>query len=171
MSNIEELSLSPDTPSTGEAPALPEPTQKGEAAEISAGLSASRKPAIIAAVVAVVVLAVLIIVGVILFNHPAAAAKLRDIFIIFLGFLTMIVGLLVVVAVVAIIYVALKVYDFVQFVQDELGPMLERADDAARTVQSRAVFISDAAVKPVIEVMAYVSALKSVVKSFTRSRN
>jgi hypothetical protein len=164
-------SSAPSTLSPGEVPALPEPTQEARSAGVSAGLSASRKPAIIAAVVALVILAALIAIGVLLFNNPPVAAVLRDIFIILLGIQSVIIGLLMIVAVVAIIYVALKVYDLIQFVENELRPMLERADDAVRTVQSRAVFMSDTVVKPVIEVMSYVSAVKSIIRTFIRPRN
>jgi hypothetical protein len=152
-------------------PALPGPTPKESSAEVSAGLGASRKPAIIAAVVALVILVALIAVGVYLFFNPPVAAVLRDIFIILLGIQTMIIGLLLIVAVVAIIYVALKMYDLTQFVENELRPIIRRADDAIRTVHSRTVFISDTAVKPVIEVMSFTSALKSIIKAFTRTRD
>jgi len=150
--------------------ALPVPTQEELPTETSARLGSSRKLAIIASVVALVILGILIALGVLLFNRPEAAARLRDIFIIWLGIQTMIIGLLMIVMLVAIIYVALKLYDLTQFVENELRPMLRRADDAIRTVHSRTVFISDTAVKPVIEVMSYASAVKSIISSFTRPR-
>ena len=159
-----------DASSSGEALALPQPTPPTGPAQESPRLSASRKPAIIGALVALVILVAFIVIAVLLFNNPPAAAVLRDIFIILLGVQSVIIGLLLIVAVVALIYVALKVYDLVQFVENELRPMLHRADDAVRTVHSRTVFISDAAVKPVIEVMSYASAVKSIIRSFTRPR-
>ena len=70
---------------------------------------------------------------------------------------------------VTLIYMALKIYDLTQFVEDELRPILSRADDMMRTAHSRTVFISDTAVKPVIGVMGYVSAVKSIIRSFNRS--
>ena len=157
--------------SNDKTPILPGPTQEEEATKRSAGLSSSPKPAIIAAIVAIVILAVLIAVGVVLFNNPPSAAVLRDIFLILLGIQSMVIGLLIIVMLVAIIYVVLKVYDFVKFVQTEVEPMLDRADDAVRSVQSRAVFISDTAVKPVVEIMAQVSAIRQIIRSFRRSRD
>jgi hypothetical protein len=151
-------------------PALPGPSPEAGSEELSGGLGASRTPAIVAAIVAFVLLLVLVIFGVILFNHPVAAAKLRDIFIILLGIQSIFIGLLMIVAVVAIIYVALKMYDLTQFIQNELRPMLRRTDDTIRTVQSRTVFISDAAVKPVIEVMSWGAEIKAMVRAFTRPR-
>ncbi len=154
-----------------EATALPEPTQEARSAQVSAGLGASRKPAIIAGAVALIVLAALIAIGVLLFSNPPVAAVLRDIFIILLGIQTMIIGLLMVVAVVAIIYVALKMYDLTQFVENELRPILRRVDDGVRVVHSRTVFISDAAVKPVIDVLSYGAAVRGIIKAFSRRQD
>ena len=151
-------------------PALPGPSSEVGSEEISGGLGASRTPAIVAAIVALGFLLVLIIFGVLLFNNPVAAAKLRDIFIILLGIQSIFIGLLMIVAVVAIIYVALKMYDLTQFIQNELRPMLQRADDTIRTVQSRTTFISDAAVKPVVDVMSWGAQIKGMVRAFTRPR-
>ena len=164
----------PTTPPAGEGPssdgmpALPGPPPDFESEEISAGLGASRMPAIVAAIVAFALLLVLVIFGVLLYNHPVATAKLRDIFIILLGIQSIFLGLLMIVAVVAIIYVALKMYDLTHFIQTELRPMLRRMDDTMRTVNSRTTFISDAAVKPIIDVMSWGSSVRTIIRSFTR---
>jgi hypothetical protein len=157
-------------PPPNEVPALPEPPPDFESEELSAGLGASRMPAIVAAIVAFVLLLVLVIFGVWLFTHPVAAARLRDIFIILLGIQSIFLGLLMIVAVVAIIYVALKMYDLTHFIQTELAPMLRRMDDTVRTVNSRTTFISDAAVKPVIDVMSWGSSVRAIIRAFTRPR-
>jgi hypothetical protein len=156
------------TPKPEETPTLPGPTPEESSEELSAGLGASRMPAIVAAIVAFVLLLVLVIFGVLLYNHPVAAARLRDIFIILLGIQSIFIGLLMIVAVVAIIYVALKMYDLTQFIQNELRPMLQRADDTMRTVHSRTVFISDTAVKPVIDVMSWGAAVRGIIRAFTQ---
>ena len=178
MPNDNQAKSPPTTPPADEVPgqgtegipALPEPSYEEGPEELSAGLGASRMPAIIAGVAAFVILLVLVIFGVLLFNHPVAAARLRDIFIILLGIQSIFIGLLMIVAVVAIIYVALKMYDLTQFIQNELGPILERVDDTMRTLNSRTTFISDSAVKPVIEVMGWGAAVKAILRAFTRPR-
>ena len=162
----DRLNSDAGTPAPDEALARP-----AGAPKISAGLGASRKPAIIAGVAALVILIVLIAFGVLLFNNPTATATLRDIFIILLGVEMMVIGLLMAVLLIALVYVALKLYDLTQFVENELRPMLDRADDAIRAVHSRTVFITDTAVKPVIEVMSYLSAVRSVLRAFTRRRD
>jgi hypothetical protein len=133
------------------------------------GAARNRVPALAAAIVVVVMLAGTVGFGILMFRNPAAAATLRDIFLIVLGVQSMIIGLLLVALLVAMVYVALKVYDLVNLVQNDVRPILHRADDTVRTVHSRTVFVSDAAVKPIVEVMAYVSAAKSIIRSFTRS--
>jgi hypothetical protein len=178
MPNDDQANSTPTTPpgdgvpgqGTEGVPALPEPSDEEGAEELSAGLGASRMPAIIAGVAAFVILLVLVIFGVLLYNNPVAAARLRDIFIILLGIQSIFIGLLMIVAVVAIIYVALKMYDLTQFIQNELGPILERADDTMRTLNSRTTFVSDSAVKPVIEVMSWVASVRAVIRAFTRPR-
>ncbi len=176
MSNDNQPKTPPTTPPADEAPmtdempALPGPSYEESSAEVSAGLGASRMPAIIAAVVAFVILLVLVIFGVLLYNNPVAAARLRDIFIILLGIQSIFIGLLLIVAVVAIIYVALKMYDLTQFIENELRPILQRADDTMRTVHSRTVFLSDTAVKPVIEVMSWGASVRGIIRAFTHPR-
>lgn len=161
----------PNQPSVpDEVPALLGSSAEESPPELSAGLGASRTPAIVAGVIAFVLLLILVGCGVYLFYHPATAAVLRDIFIILLGIQSIFIGLLMIVAVVAIIYVALKMYDLTQFIENELRPILARVDDTLGTVQSRTTFISDAAVKPVIDVMSYTAAVKSMIRAFTRTQ-
>ena len=57
-----------------------------------------------------------------------------------------------------------------QFIENELRPILQRADDTMRTVQSRTAFLSDSAVKPVIEVMSWGAAVRGIIGAFTRPR-
>jgi hypothetical protein len=160
-----------DRESTASAASLDESSlQPEQPAKLSAGLGSSRKPAIIGGLVIVVILAAFVALGVLLFNNPDATSRLRDIFIILLGIETMIIAVLILLLLIALVYVALKLYDLTQFVEDEVRPMLNRADDAIRTVHSRTVFIADTAVKPVVDVMSYIAAVKSVIRTFTRPR-
>ncbi|MCS7260435.1 MAG: hypothetical protein NZ765_06600, partial [Anaerolineae bacterium] len=116
----------------------------------------------------VVLIAGIILFGVFMFRHPATAATLRDILLVVLGIQSMIIGLLLMAILTAIVYLVLKLHDLIHLLQAELRPIMQQADDTVRTVRSRAIFISDSAVKPVIEVMACVAAVKSIIRSFTR---
>jgi len=133
------------------------------------GSTGSRLPALVAVAFAVVLVAGTIVFGIFMFRSPTTAATLRDIFLIVLGVQSMIIGLLLVALLVAIVYLVLKLYELVHFFQSELRPIMQQADDTVRTVRSRAIFISDSAVRPIVEVMACVSAVKSIIRSFTRS--
>jgi hypothetical protein len=168
MPNDDQRGFTPHEPASPDMMAYREAAEANRTGEASKELGSSRTPAIIAAVVAIVILAALIVIGVLLFNNPPVAAVLRDIFIILLGIETMIIGLLMIIAVVAMIYVALKVYDLVQFVQNELRPVMHRADDTVRTVQSRVTYISDAAVKPAINLAAGLAAIRQTIKALRR---
>jgi hypothetical protein len=129
----------------------------------------NRLPILAVVVLVAVLMAGVILFGVFMFRSPATAATLRDIFLVVLGVQSMIIGLLLIAVLVSLVYLVLKLYDLVHLVQTELRPIMQQADDTVRTVRSRAVFISDSAVKPVIEVMACVAAVKSIIRSFTRS--
>jgi len=120
----------------------------------------------VAAIVGLVLVVAAIVLGVVLFNRPEAAARLRDIFIIILGIQSLILGLLLIAVLVTLVYLALKVYGLVRFAEDEVRPMLQRVDDLVRHVHSRSVFVSDVAVKPVLEVVGMVAAAKSILRSF-----
>jgi hypothetical protein len=170
MANNDGDRTSPNSSSNDTARAFSEPTRSDQSANVSAGLSASRKPAIIAAIVVVVILAGFVAAAWFLYNHPIAASVFRDTAIILVGVETLIIGPLVVVFFVVMIYVALKIYDVVQLIQTDLSSMLNRADDTMRTVQSRAVFVSDTVVKPVVEIAAQVAAIRQTIKSFIRPR-
>jgi hypothetical protein len=152
-----------DVPATSHSagPNLPEIEQRGAAG--------NRLPMLAAVALAVVLVIGIVLFAVFMFRNPAAAATLRDIFLVVLGVQSVIIGLLLIALLVAIVYLVLKLYDLVHFFQTELHPIMQQADDTVRTVRSRAVFISDSAVKPVIEVMACVAAVKSIIQSFTRS--
>jgi hypothetical protein len=135
----------------------------------STGKSSSRKPVvIIAAAVCLALVAAGVVLAAVLYNHPQSAATLRDVFLVVLGIQSMIINLLLIAVLAVLIYVALKVYDLTQFVQSELRPIVRRADDMVRTMHSRTVYISDTAVKPVIEVVSFMAAVKSIIRSFTR---
>jgi predicted membrane protein len=124
---------------------------------------------LVALALAVILIAGVILFSVFMFRNPATAATLRDIFLVVLGVQSMIIGLLLIAILTAVVYLFLNLHDLIHLVQTELRPIMQQADDPVRTVRSRAIFISDSAVKPVIEVMACVAAVKSIIRSFTRS--
>ncbi len=137
------------------------------------------KGPIIAAVIAMVILLMLFIgVGIYLFIHPDIAAVLRDISLILLALGTLVIALLAMVLIIALVYLALKLNDLVELLQNQLMPLLDKANETAaiandtvRTVHSRVNVVTEEAVKPVISVVSTVAAAKAVSKSlFARNR-
>lgn len=152
-----------------DTPIAPYPTGPNLPEMERRGFAGNRLPAFAALALAVVLVVGIILFGVFMFRDPATAATLRDIFLVVLGVQSIIIGLLLIAILASIIYLVLKLYDLIHLFQTELRPIMQQADDTVRIVRSRAVFISDSAVKPVIEVMACVAAVKSIIRSFTRS--
>ncbi len=159
----------PQRAGASDVPVAPYPLGPNLPEMEKSGSTGSRLPALVAVAFAVVLVAGTIVFGIFMFRSPTTAATLRDIFLIVLGVQSMIIGLLLVALLVAIVYLVLKLYELVHFFQSELRPIMQQADDTVRTVRSRAIFISDSAVRPIVEVMACVSAVKSIIRSFTRS--
>jgi hypothetical protein len=151
-------------------PPAPHPTDPNLPEMQRRGAAGRRLPMLAALALAVVLIAGVILFGVFMFRNPATAATLRDIFLVVLGVQSMMIGLLLLAILTAIVYVVLKLHDLIHLLQTELHPIMQQADDTVRTVRSRAIFISDSAVKPIIEVMACVAAVKSIIRSFTRSQ-
>ena len=138
---------------------------------------ANRTPLIIAAVALVIVIAAFCGLGIFLFRRPEIAAVLSHIFIILLAIETIVIALIAMALVLALFYIILKISDLVSLINFEVKPLVRKADDAltitkdtARVVQNRATFISDEAVKPVLNIVSTYAAIKAVLKSlFGRS--
>jgi hypothetical protein len=150
------------------------PSNQSKRPELSPKI-ANRTPLIIAAVAVVVVIAAFCGLGIFLFNQPATTAVLRDIFIILLAVETIVIALMVMALTLTVFYIVLKISDLVSLIQHEMKPLIDKADnaltitkDTARVVQNRAVFISDEAVKPVLNILSTIAAIKAVLRSLFR---
>lgn len=152
-----------------DVPIAPYPTGPNLPEMERRGAASNRLPALVAVASVLVLVAGVVLFSVLMFRNPATAATLRDIFLVVLGVQSMIIGLLLIAILVSIVYLVLKLYNLIHLLQSELRPIVHQADDTVRTVRSRAIFISDSAVKPIIELMACVAAAKSIIRSFTRS--
>jgi predicted membrane protein len=138
---------------------------------------ANRKPLIIAAIAIMLVLVAFCGLGIFLFNQPETTSVLRDIFIILLAVETLLIALIAMALVLALFYIILKISDLVYLINHEVKPLVQKADDAltmtkdtARIVQNRAAFIGDEAVKPVLNILSTIAAIKAVLRSlFGRS--
>ena len=130
----------------------------------------NKQPIIIGAVVALGFLVLSLALGIWLFQHPIAAAIIRDILIIYIGIGLFVIILLLIALVVITSYLVIKVNDLVQLTDREIRPILLNIQDTIGTVRGTTVFLSDHAVQPVISTISNVAAVKTIVRSlFQRS--
>ena len=127
-----------------------------------------KRPAIIGGAVALVILLVFVGIGWWLFVHPARAAVIRDISIIFMGLGVFVIILLLIILIVATFYLVLKVNDVVRLLDREIRPVLDRVQTTMSTVKGTTVFLGDKAVKPVMTTAGYLAAVRAIVRSLFR---
>ena len=127
-----------------------------------------KRPAIIGIIAAVVIILIFGGLGYFLFLYPDTTAVLRDIFIIFLGLGAFIVILLLIALVVITAYLVLKVNDLIQLLDREIKPVLVKVQESAVTLRGTTSFLSENAVKPVINTASTLSAAQTVIKTLFR---
>jgi hypothetical protein len=86
-------------------------------------------------------------------THPSVTATVRDITIILLALSTSLIGL-------ALIILVLQLQSLIALLRDEVRPILDSANQTARTVRGTTAFLSDSFVKPVISVASYASGVR-----------
>ncbi len=131
-----------------------------------------KRPLIAAAVILVLFIIASIAFGVYLFLHPPTAAVLRDISIILLTLATIIMVFVGMVLTLVVVYLALKINDLVQLLNQELLPLMKKANttaeaasDTVKVVQSKVVVVSDEVVKPVMSILGSIAAVKAITKA------
>ncbi len=91
-------------------------------------------------------------------NGAGVIAVLRDIFIIVLAFVTIVIGLFLAILI-------FQLQSLMALLRDEIKPILESANQTARTVRGTTTFVSDAVVTPMITAASYVSAVRQTIKT------
>lgn len=129
---------------------------------------ADKRPIIYGVIAAVVIILIFGGIGVWLFFNPAAAAVLRDIFIIFLGLGAFIIILLLIALVLISVYLVIKINDLVRLLDREIKPILLKMQETMNTVKGTATFLSDHAAQPVITTASTVAAVQAVTRALFR---
>ncbi len=144
-------------------PEVPEASYEyqGRAPELSPE-PIDKRPIVYGIIAAVIIILLFGGIGVALFIYPAAAAVLRDIFIIFLGLGAFVIILLLIALVVITAYLVLKINDLVQLLNREVRPVLANLQQAATRVQGTTTFISEQAVQPIITTASAVAGVRAV---------
>jgi hypothetical protein len=88
---------------------------------------------------------------------------LRDAAIIFVAFETMIIGLLLIV-------LMLQIQSLTVLLRDEIGPMLEAANETMRTVRGTTQFVSHNVVSPVMKWSGYLAGARRILSEVGRLR-
>jgi len=116
----------------------------------------ARQRWIIAGVIAgvVIVVALLVWAVVALSSNPAAAANVRDIFIIFMALESLLVGA-------ALVVLIIQLASLINLLQNEVKPILKSTNETVNTLRGTSEFLSENLVEPVIKLNSYLAGLKN----------
>ena len=89
-----------------------------------------------------------------LLQDTTPTARIRDMFVIFLGFELLVIGF----AAVLLINQAARLFNMFQ---NEIKPVLEAANETLSTVRGTALFLSDSVVQPAIKINSFFTAIRS----------
>jgi hypothetical protein len=103
-----------------------------------------------------VIVLVSAVVGVVyyLLQETTPTARIRDVFIIFLGFELALIGF-------SAILLIIQGARLVNLFQNEIKPVLEAANETMSTIRGTALFLSDSMVQPVIKVNSIFASIRS----------
>ena len=141
---------------TENLPALPTPE---ESAAQKAALRKQRWILAGAIAGAVILVALLVWVIITLSGHPAAAANVRDIFIIFMALESLLIGA-------ALIVLIIQLASLINLLQNEVKPILKSTNETVNTLRGTSEFLSENLVEPVIKLNSYLAGLKKLFDLF-----
>lgn len=141
-----------ETPTPPTIPeALPAPAQSPEELR-------KKRMTIIGVTVGVILLLALMIGSIIYLVQPTSPTeKIRDIFIIFMALEFLLIGL-------ALVILIVQLANLINLLQNEVRPILESTNETANTLRGTAIFLSQNLTEPVIQLNAYVAALRRAVE-------
>jgi hypothetical protein len=145
---------------TENLPALPSPE---ESAAQQAKIRKQRW--IVAGIIAGVVLLLALFVWAViaLSRNPAAAANVRDIFIIFMALESLLVGA-------ALVVLIIQLASLINLLQNEVKPILKSTNETVNTLRGTSAFLSENLVEPVIKLNSYLAGLKKLFDLFGVNR-
>lgn len=118
----------------------------------------NRMRTIVLVVIAVALVAALGLAGYGLAVHPQATAVVRDIAIIVLALVTIIIGLFLVILI-------FQMQSLIALLRNEIKPILDSANETARTVRGTTTFVSDAVVTPMIQVASLAAGVRQTLRT------
>jgi flagellar motor component MotA len=120
---------------------------------------------IIAGIIAGAVLLVALLVWAIiaLSGNPAAAANVRDIFIIFMALESLLIGA-------ALVVLIIQLASLINLLQNEVKPILKSTNETINMLRGTSEFLSENLVEPVIKLNSYLAGLKKLFDLFGINR-
>ena len=103
----------------------------------------------------VIVLAGMVVAVIFLAKSPAAAANVRDIFIIFMALESLLIG-------VALIVLIIQLASLINLLQNEVRPILQSTTETVNTLRGTTAFLSENLVEPVIKLNSYLAGMKKI---------
>ncbi|MGD0752051.1 MAG: hypothetical protein ABSA23_11655 [Anaerolineales bacterium] len=115
-------------------------------------------------IVGVLVMVALFVWAIIaLSSHPAAAANVRDIFIIFMALESLLIGA-------ALVVLIIQLASLINLLQNEVKPILRSTNETVNTLRGTSEFLSENLVEPVIKLNSYLAGLKRLFDLFGINR-
>jgi hypothetical protein len=101
----------------------------------------------------VILLAGIVIAVIFLAKSPAAAANVRDIFIIFMALESLLIGA-------ALVVLMIQLASLINLLQNEVKPILKSTNETVNTLRGTTEFLSENLVEPVIKLNSYLAGFK-----------
>jgi hypothetical protein len=102
---------------------------------------------------AVILLAGIVVAIIFLARSPAAAANVRDIFIIFMALESLLIGA-------ALVVLIIQLASLINLLQNEVKPILKSTNETVNTLRGTTAFLSENLVEPVIKLNSYMAGFK-----------
>ena len=108
----------------------------------------------------VILLAGIVLAVIFLAKKPAAAANVRDIFIIFMALESLLIGA-------ALVVLMIQLASLINLLQNEVKPILKSTSETVNTLRGTTEFLSENLVEPVIKLNSYLAGLKKFFDLFS----
>lgn len=141
------------TTQTNNLPELPAGEVKTDQTAADLEGAKQQRKVVITIIVVVVVLLALFIGGTVLLLSPGIdTAKVRDLFIIYMGFQSLVIGLVLIILMV-------QLARLINLLQNEIKPILDSTNETVSHLRGTTVFLSDHMVGPVIKLNEYLAGI------------
>lgn len=117
--------------------------------------SQQRKTIIIISIIVIVILALVILAIVLLAQPTTDTARIRDIFIIFMGLSSLLL-------VFSLIILIIQIARLTNLLQNEIKPILASTNETINTLRGTTEFLSDNMVEPVMKLNEYLAAIQQL---------